>query len=414
MNSISNRLLILARFTWLGITVGSWLFWLASLPGFLARTQSGSVPTAVYGGVVQVSPEIFQQAAAAWKMTVPAWAWVNALANGITLLTFGLIAWLIWARVRTWFGLLTAMVLMLGGSNAMGYAVYTAQLSATAIRLWSFGALIWPFFFLWIYLFPDGSIRPGRLFYVFLPLLVTFMGFFVLLLAGEFLPQLEVLVQDVATVTGVGSVLILPLFFIVIAAQVYRYLRLSTSSERDKTKWFVFSLLAYLALSLLSDFINTFPEEVNTLAFTVIPVGIGIGILRHNLWDIDLLIRRTLIYSVLTVSLGVIYLGAVIVLQSLLGGLTGQLQLEIVTVISTLTIAALFTPLRRRIQDFIDRRFYRRKYDTERVLAAFARRARDEVELDTLTAELVDLVQETMQPQMVSLWFQRSSTRPSP
>ncbi len=128
----------------------------------------------------------------------------------------------------------------------------------------------------------------------------------------------------------------------------------------------------------------------------------GIAILRHRLFDIDIIIRRTLQYSVLSGVLALLYLGGVTLIQTLF--FSGQSS-RVAVVVSTLVIAALFNPLRLRIQEVIDRRFYRTKYDAERVLARFAATARDEVEIDKLTQALLDAVQETMQPEKVSLWL---------
>jgi hypothetical protein len=137
-----------------------------------------------------------------------------------------------------------------------------------------------------------------------------------------------------------------------------------------------------------------------------IPTAVGIEILRHRLYDIDLVINRTLVYSSLTVLLALLYFGSVTVTQALFQTLTGQVQppqLAIVT--STLVIAALFNPLRRRIQGFIDRRFYRKKYDARKILEAFTAKLRDETDLDTLSNDLVGVVRGNMQPAHVSLWL---------
>ena len=146
-----------------------------------------------------------------------------------------------------------------------------------------------------------------------------------------------------------------------------------------------------------------------------IPVTIAIAILRHHLFDIDIIIRRTLVYSTLTLMLALVYVGCIVVSRTLIAPFVGGSELAIVA--STLAIAALFNPLRRRIQNFIDRRFYRRKYDAAKVLAAFATTARDETDLERLTAELLHVVNQTMQPEFVGLWLPdpqaRSETAPT-
>ena len=150
-----------------------------------------------------------------------------------------------------------------------------------------------------------------------------------------------------------------------------------------------------------------FGSPLQIIAFALIPITIGISMLRYHLWDVDVVIRRTLIYGALTGTLLAAYLIGVLVLQYLFRVLTRQ-DSSLAIVISTLAIAALFVPLRRRIQNDIDRRFYRRKYDAQKTLEAFALIARDETDLERLTGELARVVQETLQPEGVSVWLRDS------
>ena len=151
---------------------------------------------------------------------------------------------------------------------------------------------------------------------------------------------------------------------------------------------------------------------VMLLSFAGVPVAIGFAVLKYRLYDIDLLINRTLVYGSLTVSLAVVYFGGITVTQAIFRALTSQEeQPQLAVVVSTLVIAGLFNPLRRRIQGFIDRRFYRRKYDARKTLEAFSAKLRDETNLNALNNELVGVVRETMQPAHVSLWL-RPETSP--
>ncbi len=189
----------------------------------------------------------------------------------------------------------------------------------------------------------------------------------------------------------------------ILFAQIYRYRHVSNAVQRQQTKWVVFGIavgaggilslylftsIATLGGNQLTVVSNLIDYAALDLFFVLFPLPIGMAILRSHLWDIDLLIRRTLVYAVLTGLLTVAYFGSVLVLETLVRGLTGQNQSQVVTVVSTLAIAALFVPLRRWVQAFIDRRFYRRKYDAARTLAAFSNTVRDEVELGRLTERL--------------------------
>lgn len=217
-----------------------------------------------------------------------------------------------------------------------------------------------------------------------------------------------------------------PLLFIgffasFIIAPVYRYRRVSGPMEREQIKWVVFTMacaiLVFIATAMTVflpggnpdqdiSFTTVFLQPLGWSAPQLIPFAIAVAILRYRLFDIDIIIRRTLIYGALTAVLALFYLGSVVLLQQLLRLVTGQSS-EIAIIISTLAIAVLFVPLRRRVQEWIDRRFYRRKYDATKVLAAFGATARDEVELAKLVSELVNVVGDTMQPQSVSLWLNK-------
>jgi len=206
-------------------------------------------------------------------------------------------------------------------------------------------------------------------------------------------------------------------------SQVYRYRHVSSPIQRQQTKWVALGLsgillgvLLNISLFLIASrttglarvWINLARAPLVYLPLLALPISLAFSILRYRLWDIDVLIRRTLIYSVLTGLLVLGYLASVVMLQNLFRTLTGQYQNQLVTVVSTLVIVALSVPLRSRVQAFIDRRFYRRKYDAARTLASFAAGARNEVELERLSGRLVDIVQDTMQPAHVSLWLKPS------
>ena len=206
----------------------------------------------------------------------------------------------------------------------------------------------------------------------------------------------------------VADALALPGFALAVAGLVVRFRR-SHGVERQQLKWFAYCA-AVVGLGLGTGVF--IPEgRAADLAFLVgllglagLPVAAGIAILRYRLYDIDVIVNRTLIYGSLTISLVAIYVGSVVTLQYVFRMLTGGgSQLAIVA--STLVIAALFNALRHRIQSFIDRRFYRRKYDAARTLSAFSARLRDETDLEQLRAELLSVVRATMQPEHATLWL---------
>jgi hypothetical protein len=204
-----------------------------------------------------------------------------------------------------------------------------------------------------------------------------------------------------------------------VALSVFIRLRRAVGVERQQIKWFAYGAAIFavgVILIVIPLAIEPPPwfewggQVIFTAAGTAIPLSIGLAILRYRLYDIDLLINRTLVYGALTAVLAGVYFGGIVVLQRVFVVLTGE-KSTLAVVTSTLVIFALFNPLRRRIQGFIDRRFYRRKYDAVKTLAALNARLRDETNLETLTDDLVGVVQHTMQPAHVSLWL-RPDTAP--
>jgi hypothetical protein len=225
--------------------------------------------------------------------------------------------------------------------------------------------------------------------------------------------------------TGSGlldSLLFVGLLASVVAVQVYRYRRVSTAAQRQQTKWVVYGLSVALVgflliitlgfgLTLLLGIIAYLVGGILLYLFLLlIPISFGIAILRARLFDIDVIINRTLVYLALTAILAMIYIGSIVALQSLLRSIINQNN-DVAIVVSTLVIAALFQPLRHRLQAIIDRHFYRRKYDAARTLAAFSAILRNEVDLSQLSEHLLNVVQETMQPSHVSLWVRQPSRR---
>jgi hypothetical protein len=266
------------------------------------------------------------------------------------------------------------------------------------------------FFFLFFYVFPSGYFVPRwtRWFFVVTGIYLAFFYFFPVPSLNPFY-RYQVL----------NYLIIYPVIVGIVIVQIYRYRRVSSPTQRQQTKWVVYGIsmgvVGYLVLNTIPLFLPSLFQTgslgnlINLAAGSglalLVPFSIGLAILRSRLWDIDIIIRRTLVYSTLTVVLAVIYEVSVFTLQYLTSGLTLIRGNQLAIIASTLLIGLLFKPLYDRTRALIDRRFYRRKYDAARTLAAFSVTIRDEVDLNQLKEDLLAVVQETMQPAHVSLWL---------
>ena len=234
------------------------------------------------------------------------------------------------------------------------------------------------------------------------PYLVGSVTIFLLILAPE--------------IAEIGFLLTFVMLLMGLLAMLHSAFSMRDAISRAQMRWAVGGVIAGITLFLLN-FASNQPSPareiilgIASLGLPVIGFSLAISILRYRLFDIDVIIRKTLQYALLTGLLALVYFGSVILLQTLVENLTGE-QTPLVIVLSTLAIAALFNPLRNRVQDFIDRRFYRKKYDAEQALALFAVTARDEVDMDKLTVALLDVVRETMQSESLSLWLKQEESK---
>jgi hypothetical protein len=266
---------------------------------------------------------------------------------------------------------------------------------------------------LFFLLFPSGRFMPRWTRW----LAAAFVAYFVIQIPFPALysrsPALE----------GISFMVFLGIVVSVTWSLVYRYRRVSSAEQRRQTRWVVFGA----ALAIAGSFVFQLPVDLQliggdtpfvlllfnigfTSSFLLIPLSVGVAVVRSHLFDIDVLINRTLVYGSLTALLIGLYFGGIVVLQRLFVATTGE-KSTLAVVASTLAIAALFNPLRRRVQSFIDRGFYRNKYDARQTLEAFSAQLRNETDLDALGDDLVGVVRETMQPEHVTLWL-RPATAP--
>jgi hypothetical protein len=407
LRTLRGLWLLLARAAWVAVAVVALGVFAISVP---ARYAQLSHPSAsVRAALSEVG------------LSTGGYALYNVTLDTVFVSVFAVVASVIfWRRSGDPVALLVATMLVVWGplngllvlTPSATEGMYPTLQATLGVTLTFVGYMTWMLFF---YLFPSGR---------FVPRWTRWLALCWVLFSGTWI---------FAPFIGPPS-WPLPLFNVAIAilwgsfpvAQIYRYVRVSDATQRQQTKWVVFGVAVAVAGVLTTIFTvgaatDLPPEEVGPRMLSMllmdafvllIPISIGVAVLRSRLFAIDVVINRTLVYGSLTALLIAIYFGGIVLLQRVFVILTGQ-KSTLAVVASTLVIAALFNPLRRRVQAFVDRRFYRRKYDAAKTLAAFSAKLRDETDLDALSDDLVKVVKETMQPTHASLWLRPDTAAPN-
>ena len=420
---LSGSPLVIARVVWLALVLPAVGLFVASLPvyyTFVQKACTGIVTCNIVGalnakGLQELSSFGLSTSSYALLLTI-FFIIQGVIWSGVGFLIF-------WRRSDEWFALLTAFFLVMFNTTYPGFVMSALQLIVPALiaPIAIASVLALASLALFLMLFPNGRLVP-RWMWPFLVLLI--------------ISTISTDLPPTSPLSSNNLPMWLPIllnfitYVAILFSQIYRYLRVSTRIERQQTRWVVFGILIVMAdFILLTPILNFFfpsygnqpdiPSSVfiSLLNYPVIllslPITIGIAALRSRLYDIDVVINRTLVYGSLTLLLALIYFGLIFGSQFLFQGMFHQNN-DVAIVISTLVIAALFQPLRRRIQRTIDKRFYRRKYDAARTLAAFSATLRSEVDLSQLHEHLLAVVEETMQPAHVSLWLRPAGQEKRP
>jgi hypothetical protein len=407
---LHGRWLVLARAAWALLSSGTLLAFAFRLPVYLTLLQTVCTGTGCLPG--QPAPDT---AATLHGLGLSLGSYVTftlVLTLASMLLACTMSGLLAWRKSNDWLALLVALMLILFGTANI---ISAPELSHSA---WHFPAMLletlhFVTIFLVCSLIPTGRFVPRwtrwlvpawvlwRLIFLFFPTL----------------PSADLL-NNLIWLSGLACISV---------ALIYRYRRMSSPMQRQQLKWIVFGgsattlivlvtnlpPLIFPALSRTGSLYGLFLTAINTLVLLPLIFCFAIAILRYRLWEIDVIINRTLVYGTLTGALALVYVGLVIGLQTLLSSIISH-DSGVAIVISTLAIAALFQPLRHRIQQIIDRRFYRSKYDAKRIIDTFSTTLREETDLTQLSEQLVAVVQETMQPAHVSLWLRKTERERNP
>ena len=403
---LHGRWLLLARIVWVIVVLLTLGLFVASIPSYFSYLHIlTATPTTDFGS--QLARQDVQQLQVV-GLSIDFYAWYSVIFTSIFVIVYSLVGLILFLRKSenrmALFASFTLVVFSIEAINLNAVQTLPSIGNAASMGINLLGSISLSLFF---FLFPSGRFELRWIRWLAVVQVIYWT-------VNTFIPSSSPPVVEVLL-----TVLFLILAGSLVVVQIYRYRRLSNALERQQTKWVVFGISlglgGYLigiliAFGLLREVFN-----VNVVIFLIcatfvdgllllFPISLGIAILRSRLWDIDIIINRTLVYGTLTAILALVYFGLIFALQSLFQGMFHQNN-AVAIVISTLVIAALFQPLRHRLQRFIDRRFYRSKYDAAKTLEAFSVTLRNEVDLGQLREHLLNVVQETMQPAHVSLWL---------
>jgi len=412
-SSMRGGWLLLARVAWVAVAITALAIILFSIPSSFEHYQSvctAASEVCAEQAVDQATPEGVQTLGET-GLSLRSYALLNVVVDKVFQLVFFAVGALIfWRRSddrMAW--LVSVFLVSFGPVSVDPTAAYTLISSQPAwgLPVRSLGIVGTVSSVLFFFLFPSGRFVPHWTRWLAVAFIVNDVP-------NVFFPELSSRWPSLETVS---YLVFLGVLVSMVWSQIYRFRRVSSPAQRQQTKWVVFGL----TLGVAGTFPLQLPVDLSlvggdtpltlllldagfSLSLLLIPLSIGVAVLRSHLFDIDLLINRTLVYGLLTALLVLVYFGGIVALQRVFVALTGE-KSTLAVVASTLAIAALFSPLRRGIQSFIDRRFYRRKYDAAKTLEAFNARLRDETDLEALSEDLVGVARESVQPEHVSLWL---------
>jgi hypothetical protein len=375
---VARALLVVVALALLGL-------WTASLPEYFRRASTLTIPTFERAGVVLASNEMTEQAALERGLSLVSYLIYDI---GLSLLSigvfFGVAGLIVWRAKKSWFGWLTALVLVGLGTTEITQVLYVVRPPAgILLAIEAIGWLVWPVMFLWIYLFPSGRAAPR---WTRTPVGIILSSLAILDLAG-FLASFGILHTGAERLLSqLGPVLGVGMLGLIVYSQIYRYRHSYSPVEREQVKWFVFAivvLLGEIILFVLSGLLGTQPsaifQDISGELLILLPLSVGFAVLRYRLYDIDLIINRTLVYVPLTAIVAGLMAAGVKLSQTAFVAMTGK-ESDVAVVAATFVVVSLSTPIRNRLQALVDRTF-KDSGDAERRLGQFTERVSEVLEV---------------------------------